>query len=112
MKIILDFNSHLVPMCKLHKINIYNSFFSGTGYQVAQRFILNLIEDEDTGIDFTDLILNDTNYKDQLIKYFQRVHKKTPTYNKVKINLTTHDKGGITTNDIKLAESIDKLINT
>ena len=33
------------------------------------------------------------------------------TYNKVKIELTTHDKGGITTNDIKLAESIDKLIN-
>ena len=33
-------------------------------------------------------------------------------YNKVKINLTTHDKGGITTNDINLAESIDKLINT
>jgi 4a-hydroxytetrahydrobiopterin dehydratase len=34
------------------------------------------------------------------------------TYNKVKINLTTHDKGGITTNDTKLAEAIDKLINT
>ena len=34
------------------------------------------------------------------------------TYNKVRINLTTHDKGGITTNDISLAESIDKLINT
>ena len=33
-------------------------------------------------------------------------------YNKVKINLTTHDKGGITINDIKLAEAIDKLINT
>ena len=33
-------------------------------------------------------------------------------YNKVKINLTTHDKGGITNNDINLAESIDKLINT
>tara|TARA_Y100001968_G_scaffold269848_1_gene260782 strand:+ start:334 stop:621 length:288 start_codon:yes stop_codon:yes gene_type:complete len=32
-------------------------------------------------------------------------------YNKVKIELTTHDKGGITINDIKLAESIDKLIN-
>ena len=32
-------------------------------------------------------------------------------YNKVKINLTTHDKGGITTNDTQLAESIDKLIN-
>ena len=34
------------------------------------------------------------------------------TYNKVKIELTTHDKGGITNNDIKLAESIDKLINS
>ena len=33
-------------------------------------------------------------------------------YNKVKINLTTHDKDGITTNDIKLAEAIDKLINS
>ena len=34
------------------------------------------------------------------------------TYNKVKIELTTHDKGGITSNDTKLAESIDKLIYT
>ena len=34
------------------------------------------------------------------------------TYNKVIIELTTHDKGGITNNDIKLAESIDKLINS
>ena len=33
------------------------------------------------------------------------------SYNKVKIELTTHDKGGITTNDITLAESIDKLTN-
>ena len=33
------------------------------------------------------------------------------TYNKVKIELITHDKGGITANDIKLAELIDKLIN-
>ena len=33
-------------------------------------------------------------------------------YNKVKIELKTHDKGGITTNDLKLAQSIDKLITT
>ena len=33
------------------------------------------------------------------------------TYNKVRIELTTHDKGGITINDIKLAESIDTLIS-
>ncbi len=34
------------------------------------------------------------------------------TYNRVKIELTTHDKGGITTNDTKLAESIDKLFDS
>tara|TARA_B100000945_G_scaffold12986_1_gene9977 strand:- start:184 stop:471 length:288 start_codon:yes stop_codon:yes gene_type:complete len=34
------------------------------------------------------------------------------TYNKVRIELTTHDIGGITISDINLAESIDKLINT
>ena len=34
------------------------------------------------------------------------------TYNKVKIELTTHDKDGLTINDINLAESIDKLINS
>ena len=33
------------------------------------------------------------------------------TYNKVIIELTTHDIGGITSSDIKLAEAIDNLIN-
>lgn len=32
-------------------------------------------------------------------------------YNKVNIELTTHDKGGITSKDLNLAKSIDKLIN-
>ena len=32
------------------------------------------------------------------------------SYNKVTIELTTHDMNGVTTNDIKLAEAIDKLI--
>ncbi len=34
------------------------------------------------------------------------------TYNKVTIELTTHDSGGITTNDTQLADAIDKLIDT
>tara|TARA_Y100001968_G_scaffold249249_1_gene233971 strand:- start:5730 stop:6017 length:288 start_codon:yes stop_codon:yes gene_type:complete len=33
------------------------------------------------------------------------------TYNKVSIELTTHDIGGISSNDTKLAEAIDKLID-
>ena len=31
-------------------------------------------------------------------------------YNKVSITLTTHDAGGVTANDIALAEAIDKLV--
>ena len=34
------------------------------------------------------------------------------TYNKVTIELSTHDMGGLTINDLKLAEAIDKLIDT
>ena len=34
------------------------------------------------------------------------------SYNKVIIKLTTHDMGGITTKDTKLAEDIDKLIKS
>ena len=34
------------------------------------------------------------------------------TYNNVKIELTTHDIDGVTINDINLAESIDRLINS
>ena len=33
------------------------------------------------------------------------------TYNKVTIELTTHDIGGVSTNDTNLAEAIDKLID-
>ena len=33
------------------------------------------------------------------------------TYNKVTIELTTHDLGGITNNDTKLAKAIDNLID-
>ena len=33
------------------------------------------------------------------------------TYNKVTIELTTHDKGGITNNDINLAQAIDQSID-
>ena len=32
-------------------------------------------------------------------------------YNTVKINLTTHDHGGVTVNDINLAEFIDTLVS-
>tara|TARA_B100000963_G_C22547114_1_gene634945 strand:+ start:357 stop:1244 length:888 start_codon:yes stop_codon:yes gene_type:complete len=40
------------------------------GYIVANKFIVNCIEN---AIDITELIMKDDNYKDQLMRYFQRM---------------------------------------
>ena len=37
---------------------------------MAERFVINVIE---TYVDFTDMLMNDTNYKDQISRYFQRI---------------------------------------
>ena len=54
---------------------------NGNGYQVVERFMINLIEDENSKIDFTEFVLNDTNYKDKLIKYHRNINKFIPTFN-------------------------------
>lgn len=46
-------------------------------YKVVQKFIINVYEDK---IDFPELILNDTNYKEQISKYLQHNHNSYPTY--------------------------------
>ena len=44
-------------------------FFSGYGFHICEVFLTNLIE---TRVDFTKLLLLDTNYKDQLLRYYQQ----------------------------------------
>lgn len=63
----LDFNNE--------KNGFISNFRSGAGFQVAETFLVNLIEDENTEIDFTELILDDGNYKNKMVKYFRKVHK-------------------------------------
>ena len=46
-------------------------FIIGPGFQICQKFIVNLIEDEETGIDFVELIGKDRNYKQKMNTYFQ-----------------------------------------
>ena len=53
------------------------SFYSGIGFQICEQFLINLIEEK---IDFAELILLNDNYKDQLLKYFQKTHQKSVTY--------------------------------
>jgi dsRNA-specific ribonuclease len=46
-------------------------FNIGPGFQICQKFIVNLIEDEETCIDFVELIGKDRNYKQKMNMYFQ-----------------------------------------
>lgn len=70
--IFLDFNSE--------KNGFISSFRSGAGFQVAETFLINLLEDECTEIDFTELILDDGNYKGKMVKYFNKVHKTSISF--------------------------------
>lgn len=63
--IFIDFNNNIIS----------SSFMSGMGYQIVELFVINLIEDESCRIDFTQFILNNTNYKDNLIKYMKRTRQ-------------------------------------
>lgn len=71
--IYLDFNETEVEHPRL-------DFYSGLGFQICQVFIISIIE---KFVDFSDLILNDYNYKDQLMRYFQQKFKHTPKYKEI-----------------------------
>jgi ribonuclease III len=68
----LDFNTIEIGGCDL-----YNDFYSGIGFQICERFIINLIEEK---VNFEELINNDTNYKDQLSKFYHSEYKISVTY--------------------------------
>ena len=70
--IYLDFNND--------KHGFLKSFISGAGYQVTELFLINLIEDEASGIDMTSFILDDHNYKSKILKLIKRIYKYTPIY--------------------------------
>lgn len=78
----LDFNEKEVDHPKM-------DFYSGLGFQVCQVFIIGIIEEL---IDFSDLILNDYNYKDQLLRYFQQNFKETPKYKQMGVEGPPNDR--------------------
>jgi ribonuclease-3 len=70
--IYLDFNTD--------KHGVLSSFLSGTGYQIAELFLINLIEDEASNLDITTFILDDRNYKNKIIKLIKQLNKYSPTF--------------------------------
>lgn len=55
----------------------------GPGYSVCESFLIKVIEEV---VDFEDLVLNDTNYKDMLMKYFQNKYSKSPQYIQISLD--------------------------
>jgi ribonuclease-3 len=76
----LDFNND--------KHGFLSSFISGAGYQVAELFLINLIEDESTQLDITTFILDDRNYKNKIVKLIKRLHKYNPIFKVAKSDIS------------------------
>ena len=61
------------------------------GYMICSNFIINLIEEK---IDITELIINDDNFKDQLMRYYQKMYNgKFPIYEQKTLITTVGDNG-------------------
>jgi len=78
--IYLDFNND--------KHGFLSSFMSGAGYQVAELFLINLIEDESSQLDITTFILDDRNYKNKIVKLIKRINKYSPVFKVVKSDIS------------------------
>jgi len=77
--LLLDFNE-IIPE---NTNDIFQHFYSGIGYQVCEQLFINIIEEK---IDFTDIIINDTNYKDQILRYYQHAFGHPPKYKEIMVN--------------------------
>jgi len=61
----------------------------GVAYDMARRFFITIMEKH---INFSKLIAEDTNFKDQLLRYFQAQYHQPPRYKEVKVDGPPHDR--------------------
>ena len=61
----------------------------GVAYDMARRFFTTIMEKH---INFSKLIAEDTNFKDQLLRYFQAQFHQPPRYKEVKVEGPPHDR--------------------
>ena len=61
----------------------------GRGFQVCNDFLIQIIEKH---IDFVQIITEDTNYKDQLLRLFQAKYHVPPRYKEVSVQGPPHDR--------------------
>ena len=61
----------------------------GRGVELCNTFIINIIEKH---VDIVSLIVEDTNYKDQLLRHFQAKYHVPPRYTEVAVEGPPHDR--------------------
>jgi len=61
----------------------------GRGVEQCNTFIINIIEKH---VDFVQLITEDNNYKDQLLRFFQAKYHTPPRYKEVAVEGPPHDR--------------------
>lgn len=72
-------------------INDFGRETEEEGFRICNQFIVNIIE---RNVDLTELIMNDDNYKDQLMRYYQKqFNGKFPIYEQKTIITTIGDNG-------------------
>ena len=71
----LDFN-------EVDNYNLLDNFYTGIGFQVCEKFLINVYEDL---VNFTDLIMTNTNYKEQLGRYYNETFGHSVRYGELSV---------------------------
>lgn len=83
--IFIDYNNNI----KITKTSKNITTNTGVGYQIAKNFIIKILE---SNVDFTHLIMKDTNYKDILLRYYQHTFNITPKYKEMSVDGPPHQR--------------------
>jgi ribonuclease-3 len=69
--------------------NYESSSTPGKGFTIVQKFLINIIQKH---VNFVELITDDNNYKDQLLRFFQAKFHQPPRYKDVEVVGPPHDR--------------------
>lgn len=78
---------------------------NGIGFLIAEKWIINIIEDY---VDFAELISNNINYKDKLIKYFQQECMNKPQF--IENNIISNETNSLKTKEFVIVIKCDNNI--
>ena len=67
----------------------YSEGGGGKGFEATQNFVVSVIQKH---VDFVELITSNTNYKDQILRFFQSQYHVPPTYKVLHEEGPTHDR--------------------